>query len=206
MGGGGGNAQRDAERAEAERQARIAETQRRVNFVFSNPQRERDIADFLGATRQYYRTDADRQQGDAARQLRFAMARSGTAGGQYDVDTNRRLAETYQRGILEADRRAQSAAASLRLADEDAKNRLFSMAQGGLDMTTATQQAAQAMRNNLEMSRADARETGLGNLFSGFGDIYQNSVKQAEDRRAQRDVYNTLYQPKTYGSGFGGGG
>lgn len=205
MGGGGGNAQKEATRAEKERQAQIAQTQQRIEGIFSNPQREADIGNFLNATRQYYRTDADQQQADAARNLRFALARSGVTGGSYDADTNARLAETYQRGLLEADRRAQAQANSLRAADQEAKQRLFSLAQAGLDATTATQQASQALRQNLASSATDAREGSLGNLFSSFGDIYKSSIEQAEQRKAQKDVYQQLYAPTQYGTGYKGG-
>lgn len=205
MGSGSGDAQREAERAERERMAQIQGTQRRVDAIFSSPERERDIADFLAATRQYYRTDADRQQGDAARNTRFALARTGMTGGQFDVDTNARLSETYQRGLVEADRRAQGAAANLRAADADAKQRIFSLAQSGLDATTASNQAAQALRQNLDMGRVDAGERSLGDLFSRFGDIYSQSVKRKEDTRAQRDIYRTLYQPTTVPTQYGGG-
>ncbi len=205
MGAGSNDAARDAERAERERQAAIQATQRRVDQIFSAPQRERDITDFGSAMRQYFRTDADRQQADAARNTRFALARTGQTGGQFDVDTNARLAETYQRGLLEADRRAQGAVANLRAADADARQRLFSLAQSGLDATTASNQAAQALRQNLEMGRVDATERALGDLFGRFGDIYTQSVKRKEDARAQRDIYRTLYQPTQYGGGFVGG-
>lgn len=205
MGSSGGDAQRDAQRAEEARQRAIAATQRRIEGIFSNPQREQDIGKFLEATRGYYRADADKQQGDAAKQLRFALARSGVSGGSYDADTNARLAETYQRGLLEADRRAQSQAQSLRAADQEAKQRLFALAQSGLDATTATQQASQALRQNLATSAVDAREGTLGNLFSSFGDIYANSIKRDEERKAQLHQYNTLYQPTQYGQGYTGG-
>lgn len=203
---GAGDAQRDAQRAEEERQRQVSATQQRIESIFSTPQREADIGKFLEATRGYYRTDADRQQGDAAKNLRFALARSGTTGGSYDADTNARLYETYQRGLLEADRRAQAAAQGLRTADQDAKQRLFSLAQSGLDATTATQQASQALRNNLGQAAVDAREGNLGNLFSNFGDIYKQSVEQQEQKKAQRDIYGTLYAPSQYGSGYKGGG
>lgn len=205
MGGGGGDAQRDAQRAEEERQRKIAATQRRIEGIFADPKREQDIGKFLEATRGYYRSDADKQQGDAAKQLRFALARSGVSGGSYDADTNARLAETYQRGLLEADRRAQSQAQQLRAADQEAKQRLFALAQSGLDATTATQQASQALRQNLATSAVDAREGTLGNLFSSFGDIYKTSVEQAEQRKAQKDLYGQLYAPTQYGTGYKGG-
>lgn len=203
--GGGNDAQREAEEAERERLAAIQGTQRRIDAIFSSPTREADIQNFGAAQRQYFRTDADRQQADAARSTRFALARSGLTGGQYDVDVNALLGEKYQRGLVEADRRAQSAVASLRAADADAKMRLFSQVQSGLDATTASNQAAQALRQNLESTRVDSQERALGDLFGRFGDIYTQSVKRDEDRRAQRDIYRTLYQPTQYGGGLGGG-
>lgn len=206
MGGGGGDASGEARRAEEERQRQVADTQRRIESIFSTPQREQDINQFLEATRGYYRTDADRQQADASRGLRFALARSGTTGGSYDADTNARLYETYQRGLLEADRRAQAAAQGLRTADQEAKQRLFGLAQSGLDATTATQQATQALRNTLGQAAVDAREGTLGNLFSSFGDIYKSSLEQQEQKKAQKDIYGTLYAPTQYGSGYKGGG
>lgn len=207
MGSSGGDQQKEAEKYENERQARIQTTQRAIDKVFGSPQREADIQDFLKASRGYYREDVDRQQGDAARALRFALARSGQTGGQYDVDQNSNLARAYQRGVLEADRRAQSAASSLRAADQSAKLNLFAMASQGLDSNTALNQAAQSLRTNLEQSRADAREGSLGDLFSGFGKVYQTSIEQDEARRAQRDLYRNLYAPTQYGQqqGFGGG-
>lgn len=56
------------------------------------------------------------------------------------------------------------------------------------------------------MGRFDANERSMGDLFSRFGDIYTNSVKQNEDKRAQRDVYRTLYQQTQYGASGGQGG
>lgn len=205
MGSSGNSAQREAQAEEARRQAAIAQTQRNIERVFAAPEREADISKFLDATRGYYREDANRQQGDAARNLQFALARTGQTGGAYDVDTNRRLGETYQRGLLEADRRAQSAAANLRASDQQSKQNLLALAQSGLDITTASNNAAQSLRNNLAGATADAREGSLGNLFSSFGDIYNTSVKQQEERRAQKDIYSTLYAPPQYAKGYQGG-
>lgn len=206
MGSSGSNkAQREAQAAEEARQRAIAATQRGIEAAFNTPQREADIQSFLNATRDYYRSDADRQQGDAARELRFAMARTGTAGGSQDAFNNSRLAETYQRGILEADRRAQAAAANLRAQDQQSKQNLFALAQSGLDATTASQQAAQVLRQNLDQARVTANEGSLGDLFASFGDIYKNSVTQDENRRAQRDIYNSLYQPRAQAGGYSGG-
>lgn len=205
MGGGSSNkAQREAQRAEEERLRQIQNTQRRIESAFTTPQREQDIQSFLDATRQYYRSDADRQQQDAARGLRFAVARSGQAGGSFDADTNARLAETYKRGIIEADRRAQAAASNLRAQDQQSKQQLFALAQSGLDSGTAQAQAMQALRQNLEQGRATANENSLGDLFGSFGEVYKNSVAQDEARKAQLYTYNTLFQKPQYGGVKGG--
>lgn len=205
MGSSGGNAQKEAQQAEEQRQRAIQQTQRQIESVFTRPEREQDIGKFLDATRQYYRADVDRQQGDAARNAQFAIARSGQAGGSFDADTNSRLAETYQRGVIEADRRAQAGAANLRSQDQASKQQLFALAQSGLDSGTAAAQSAQALRQNLDMSRVTANENSLGDLFGSFGDIYKNSVTQDENRKAQTKIYNTLYQKSQYGSGYQGG-
>lgn len=206
MGGGGSNsAQREAQQAEKERQAKIASTQKNIERLYADPKREADINAFTDATRQFYRTDADRQQQDAARDLRFAVARSGQTGGQLQADLGGRLYETYQRGILEADRRAQQAAADLRAQDQASKQNLFSLAAAGLDATTAGQNATATLRNNLAGAQATARESSLGDLFGSFADVYKNSIEQGEKRRAERDVYSTLYAPSQYGQGYKGG-
>jgi hypothetical protein len=206
MGGGGSNkAAQQQQAAEDARQKAIAGTQRRIESAFSTPEREADIASFLDATRQFYTQDANRQQADAGRNLRFALARSGQTGGQLQADQGGRLFETYQRGLIEADRRAQAAAADLRSADQQAKTNLFGLAASGLDSTTAAQNASQALRSNLAGARATANEGSLGDLFSSFGDVYKQSIEQQEKNRAQKDQYATLYAPRSAGGGYSGG-
>lgn len=199
MGSGSNDASKEAERAERERQAQIASTVSRINQVYDNPAREAEIGDFLGATRQYYRDDLDRQKSDTDRNLKFAMARSGQTGGSVSYDNARRVGEEYTRGVLEADRRAQAAAANIRAQDEESRLRLIQMAQAGLDATTASQQAASALRNTLQSGRTTATAEGLGDIFGSFSDIYQRSREAADERRGYRD-YNLLYQP---GFGYG---
>ncbi|KAK6697004.1 hypothetical protein SNK04_014407 [Fusarium graminearum] len=52
---------------EMERQERIRESQGRINQVFDNPRRARDIADFVSATRSRLTDDLNRQNVDAQR-------------------------------------------------------------------------------------------------------------------------------------------
>ena len=191
-----------AARLEEERQKRIAANVAEINRIYDDPRREKDIGDFLGATREFYRQDLDRQKGDADRNLRFAMARSGLNGGSASVDANRRLGQDYQRGVLNADRLAQKAAADIRTADQASRMNLIAMAQSGSDMTTGNNQAANALANNLQIGRAQQTTDTLGDVFGGFAKTYENSSNQAAERRGARD-YNLWYQPG-FGAGTGG--
>lgn len=200
-GGSSNSAQRAAERAEAERQARITASVGRINTAFDNPQRAQELGDYLGATRQFYMDDLNRQKGDTDRNLKFAMARNGQTGGSVSIDNARRVGEDYTRGVVEADRRAQGAVADLRSQDEQSRLGLISMAQSGLDATTASSRALSALQNNIQAGRATSTAQGIGDAFGNFANIYRRSQEDAARRRGEKDVYGTLYQP---GVGFGG--
>lgn len=204
MGGSSGNAQRQAEQQERERQARINQTTGQINQLFDAPERQQQIADFQSAMQDFYTQDLNRQKGTADRDLTFALARSGLTGGSRQVDANRTLGEDYQRGILDSERRAQSAAADLRGQDEQARLNLTSMAQSGLSATNAATQAAAAMRASLEGANASARVQGLGDMFGSVADIKSRSEEEAARRRADRQ-YTSMYGPFWSFGGFGGG-
>lgn len=207
MGGGGSSRAADeANRQEQQRQAAIRGTQARVNQVFDSPQRGADISDFVGAMRDYYQQDLDRQKVDTDRQLRFAMARGGLLGGSVNVDTQKQFGEQYGRGLLDVERRAQGAGAELEAADQDARARLISLATSGLDATTAASQAAAAMRTNLAAGKSQAQAQGLGDAFGQFSQFIKQSREAAEKRRGIDDayglggLYNTASQYR-YGGG-----
>ena len=200
------SATRQAEQAEAQRRAQVSATQRQIEGIYSTPEREGQITDLIGATRQFLNTDLDRQNAVANRELKFSLARSGQSGGSTAVDQNRDLGDAFLRGVLETERRAQAAGASLRGADQAAKQNLFSMAQSGLDMTTAARQAGEAMRVNLGNARADATQSGIGEVFSGFADAYKRSRERAGTAQAEKYQYGTAYAPSPYATGGGYGG
>jgi hypothetical protein len=207
MGSSNNSATRAAEQSEAQRRAQVAATQRQIEGIYSTPEREAQVQDLIGATRGQLTGDLNRQNEEAQRQLKFALARSGQAGGSVAVDQGKKQGDAYLRGVLEAERRAQAAGSSLRGADQAAKQNLFSLAQSGLDMTTAARQAGEAMRVNLGNARADATQSGIGDLFSGFGDLYERSKKRAGEAAAQKNQYFTAYAPSQFaaGGGYGGG-
>lgn len=206
--GGGNRAQQQAEQAERERQAQINQTTSQINALFDSPERQAQISDFQRAMQDLYQQDLGRQHEGASRDLKFALARSGLTGGSRQVDANRDLGEMYQRGVLEAERKAQGAAANLRGEDERARANLTSMAMTGLSATNAANQAASAMRASLEGARAGAMTDSLGDLFGGIATIKSRSEEDAARRRADK-LYTSMYGPYwAQFSGFGtaGGG
>lgn len=206
MSGGSNKAANAANRAEQERQQRIAGTQSAVNRIFDSPNRQREIDDVVGATREFHTQDLNRQKSGADRQLKFALARSGVTGGSTQVDQQRMLGEDYNRGVLEVDRRARAAGADLQAADQDARARLIQLATSGLDATTAARQASESMRVNLASQRAAAQAGGLGDLFLGIKPVIQNSRDDAQRRQAIYDAGRNLYGPSSSTSYAYGGG
>lgn len=202
MGGGSNSSAVKAAQEESWRQNNISQAVNQINQIYGGPSRQAEIADFLGATRSFYRGELDRQKDVADRSLRFAMARSGLAGGSAAADANQQLGQDYQRGILDADRLAQSAVSDLRSADEASRMNLISQASTGMGLTSGAQQAAQMLQANLQGSRGAMKANQLGDVFGGLATVYDNSRKAAEERRGNR-AYGMLYQP---GFGAAGGG
>ena len=195
MGSSSSKASKAAARAEEARRQAIEDTQLRIEGIFSAPERESDIQDFINATRGFQQQDLDRTKGINDRQLKFAMARSGQAGGSTDLDLNQNLSEDYLRAVVEGERRAQSAGASVRSADQSAKYQLFNQAATGLDMTTATSNALQATRQNIDFAKNVSSEQNFDNFFSDYGDLFTASRKSAGERRQGAD-FGTLYGPR----------
>lgn len=190
-----------AARMEMERQERIRESQGRINQVFDNPRRARDIADFVSATRSRLTDDLNRQNTDATRELKFALARGGLSGGSVNVDQNRRLGDEYNRGLLNVEGRAQGAGAQLEAADQDARARLIQLATSGLDSTTAASQAAAGLRSNFENAQSQASANQLGDQFATIGGFVKSRREEAARRQANRDANFNLYGG---GAAYGG--
>ncbi|KAK6697651.1 hypothetical protein SNK04_013746 [Fusarium graminearum] len=186
---------------EMERQERIRESQGRINQVFDNPRRARDIADFVSATRSRLTDDLNRQNVDAQRELKFSLARGGLSGGSVNVDQNRRLGDEYNRGLLNVEGRAQGAGAQLEAADQNMRAQLIQLATSGLDSTTAASQAAAGLRSNFENARSQASADQLGDQFATIGGFVKSRREEAARRQANRDANFNLYGG---GAAYGG--
>jgi len=192
MGSSNNQAARRAQEAEDKRRRDIKRTQNRIETIFSSPDREADIQDFINSTRGYLQQDLNREKEFNDRNLKFALARGGLAGGSADVDQNQNLSEAFLRAAVEGERKAQGAGQQLRAADQEAKMGLFNQALGGLDMTTASNNAMRSLQNNIDFSRNVQTEQNFDSFFSSFGELFTASRKAAGERR-QGQEFNTLY-------------
>lgn len=191
----------EAARREAARQAQTDKTVQGINDLYDGQRRQQQISDYGADLVRFFREDADRQKVDADRNLKFSLARSGQTGGSVAVDANKTLGDEYTKAILEATRRSQAGMADLRQQDAQARTNLIAMAQQGLNMGSASQQALASMRANLDASSANARAQGLGDIFTSVALAKRSSEEAAARRRADR-LYTQLYPgavPLTYG-------
>jgi hypothetical protein len=199
MGSGSNSAQREAQRAEAERQRRIAATTGQINAAYDAPGRQSQYDDFLKAVRQNYTDDATRQKRDVDRSQKFSLARSGLTGGSAAVDARRASGEEFQRGILQAEDRAQSALGDLKASDEQSRLQLIQMAQSGLDATTAAARANAAISAGAQSALGDAKAKGLGDIFGSTIKTIGAQQEAAAQRRGQVSAVGSLYGNQTWG-------
>ena len=81
---------------------------------------------------------------------------------------------------------------------------LPTLAQSGLDLTTASQNAAAAMQANLQSGEATRLVGGLGDIFNTASDFYKKSEEERVRRQTEQNYGQTLYSPYySYGSGRG---
>lgn len=192
-GGGGGDPAKEQQQYDQQRQGKIDAVTAQIRGLYNNPSRENDIAQYQADTQKLYQHTLDRQSEEAGRQLKFALARTGQSTGQVGIDQGAKLTNEYNEGVLKVTRAAGEASARLRQADADTQQNLISMAQSGMDATTANTLALQGLRTNLLASKSSVAPDALGNAFSGLADAYQFSQEAKNYQRG-------------YESGLAGGG
>jgi len=195
MSGPNNSAQRAAQRQEQERQAAITRTSQGIEDIFSSPERQQQYADFENATRTLGMQDLAEQKRQADLGNKFALARSGLTGGSRARDLGTATGEDYTKGLLTVSQRAQAASADLMSADQTAKNNLLALAQSGLDLTTASQNAASAMRANLQAGEGSRLAGGIGDVFGTAAAVKQASDEARIRRQAEQQYGQSNYSP-----------
>lgn len=201
-GGGGDKAVKQQEKYERERQARANQVASQVRGVFSTQKRADEISQYESDTEKFYRNYLDQQHGTAAREMKFALARTGQAGSQVAIDKGGDLTRQYNEGALKVSRAAQQAGARLRAADQETQSQLIGMAQSGLEIGNASALAMSGMRNNFLAAKAEAVPEGLGQAFSGLADTYQFSQEAKAYQRGYEQTKTGNGTP-TWMTGYG---
>lgn len=161
-----------------------------------NPEgREKLYADQKQAIYDINAKEVHDQYSKAERANRFGLARNGLMGGSADIDSNARLQEKTNEGIVQAQSLGEAAASQLRTADENSKASLISMAQSGIDTGTAQQMAASQLASNQQAALGARGGASIGDLFGSISNAYlTNRLYQAAQNgyNAYQNQYGNL--------------
>lgn len=178
---------------DAARQAQINQSIQQITSAYSSPQRTAEIDQYGKNVGSYLTGQVNEQEATNARNLKFAMARSGLTGGSAAVDSNTQLQKDYAKGLLTASQQAQQAKSSLTNSDISSKNQMIGLAQQGSYIGAIPQQIAQVQSAANGVAANFANPSALGNLFAGTAGIYQTEQTAAANRRAQQSPIGSLY-------------
>lgn len=198
--GGGNKAAAAAQQQEAERQARISGTVANINSAFAG--REGQYSAIQDTVRQSLGKQLAKQQGDAARQLKFSLARGGLTGGSVAADTGKNLADEFNTATIGVEQKAQGAGADLRARDEASRLSMIGLAQSGNDVGNAAAQTASMLNANIGAAKADNAVNTLGDVFGGSASTYKKMQEAAALRRGIKDA--DPYAAISRTGGFGG--
>jgi hypothetical protein len=201
--GTGNSAANAANAANAQSQQQIQQSVAAINNAYNNPNRQQQVNQYGQNLQNYLTGQVNNQEAVNARNLKFAMARSGLTGGSASVDSNTQLQKDYTQGLLQASQQAQSGEAALSQADIQSKNQLIGLAQQGNFTGAIPSAVASATSANLGAAQNAFSPNALGNLFSSTSGIYQNEQTAAANRLAQQNPFGTVYSSSVYNGGKG---
>ncbi len=211
-GGGGGGGDGGAAERQAQQEARKAEARAAINRMFGiGDTSDAEIAAAQSGRDQAYdrvrssvldfnknKLDTDREP--AARNLKFALLRTGNSGGGLDVDQNNLLQRKYDEGLLNATNAADAASLGARSSDEESRLNLLSRIDAGMDQGSAIAGANNQLRNSADAAISNAKGQSLGNAFDNAGLLYQTSQVGAGNSDAAA-LYNRLFRNGGIGAG-----
>jgi hypothetical protein len=189
----GNSAANAANAANAQQQAQIQNSVNQINAAYTNPNRTNQYEAYNKNLSNYYTGQVNDQEATNARNLKFAMARSGLSGGSAAVDSNTQLQKDYTQGLLQASQQAQAGTSALEQSDINAKNQMISMAQAGGSIGQIPGQVASQQQTSLNAAQNWGNSQSLSNLFAGTSQIYNNEQTAAANRKAQTSPFGSYY-------------
>lgn len=190
--GGSDKQAKIANRMEQERRARMQEAIASIRDIFADAGRDALYDQQEQAVYDLNSKSANDQYEAAERRNRFGLARNGLMGGSADVDSNADLQKTLNEGLVQARALGQQAAGQLRSSDESAKQNLISLAESGMDSSTAANLAQSQMATNMQNALGQRGASAISGLFDGLMAGYLNNRVQ--------DAYQRGYDFGTYGN------
>ncbi len=187
------NAANSAAAANADTQAQIQNSVQQIQNAYSNPNRQSQYTAYGNNLQNYYTGQVNNQEAINARNLKFAMARSGLSGGSASVDSNTQLQKDYTQGLLQATQAATAGVNSLKQADLNSENQLISQAQAGGGVGVIPGQIAATQAANLAQGQNYANSNAVNNLFTGTAAIYNQEQQAAALRKSQQSPFGSLY-------------
>jgi hypothetical protein len=191
--GTGSSATNAAAAANTQQQAAIQNSVNQINSAYSSAGRQAQYQQYGNTLNQYYTNQVNENEANQARNVKFAMARSGLTGGSAATDANTQLQKDYTQGLLQASQQAQGGQAALQQSDINAKNQLVSLAQQGGNIGSIPGQVSAAQSAALGSAQNYGNANSLANLFGGTAQIYQNEQTQAANRKAQQSPIGSIY-------------
>jgi hypothetical protein len=173
-----GQVTRAATDATAARQGRASNLAMAADQWYSDPARENQRNDFMGALRSQLSDNTTRGFTDLARGTKFATARQGLTGGRVDVDRqNRNLEDLFRRRIAD-EAQVQDAGQQMRAQDLATRQQMLDAAYGAADIGQG------ATRNMVGQQAQNAQYLStllpqfVWNMGAGIAQGYSNRANQ----------------------------
>jgi hypothetical protein len=198
--GTGSSASDAATAANGQTQQQINSTVGAIQKAYGSPARQQQYTQYGNSLKDYYTNQVNTQQTVNARDLTFALARSGLTGGSAATDANGQLQKDYTNGLLSASQQAQGGEAALENADVNSKNQLIGLAEQGDTTGNIGGDIASAQAASLGAAGNYGNANALGNLFAGTSSIYNQEQTAAANRKAQASPIGSLYGGTTNSS------
>ena len=202
--GGSDKQAKIANQMERERQARMQEAIAAIRDIFADAGRDALYDQQEQAVYDLNAKSVNDQYEQAERNNRFGLARNGLMGGSAEVDSNADLQKITNEGLVQAKALGQQAGGQLRSSDESAKQNLISLAESGMDSSTAANLAQSQMATNMQNALGQRGASAISGLFDGLMAGYLNNrvldaYQQGYNFGNQRNYGSTGSTSNTYG-------
>jgi len=128
------------------------------------------------ATYDLNKNKLDTDRTNAARELKFALLRTGNSGGGLDIDQNNLLQRKTDEGIIQSTNSADAAALQAKTGDERSRLDLLSRIDAGMDQGSAIQGAQNQLQSSSDAALAQAKGNVIGNVFQNAGLLYDSAA------------------------------